>query len=305
MNHLLDIPDLTRDELIAVLDTGFALRDERQRGVANAPLLANRTLAMLFEKPSLRTRVSYEQAMNELGGHAIVLGRHEVGLGERESVADATRVLAGMVHAIAARVYDHCALQQMARANAAPVINMLSDKAHPCQALADVMTIMDAFGRDVAGRSIAFVGDANNVAWSLMHAAGMLGMNMTIASPQGYQFDAAAMRQMSQRYPGVKLKQITNPADAVVDADAVYTDTFVSMGQEDEKQRRLDAFADYQLNTSLLEGAPDHAIVLHCLPAYRGVEITDEVMDGHRSRVIAQAHNRLHAQKGLLAHLLV
>ncbi|MEX0885665.1 MAG: ornithine carbamoyltransferase [Phycisphaeraceae bacterium] len=304
MKHLLDIPDLTRDELDAILDSAIALREQRERGEANEPVLAGRTLAMLFEKPSLRTRVSFEQAMNELGGRALVLGQHEVGLGERESVADVTRVLAGMVQGIAARVFDHDALTQMRSASGVPVINMLSDEAHPCQALADVMTMMDEFGRDLSGRTLTFVGDANNVARSLLHAAGLLGMNMVVASPAGFGFDSALMASMSKRYPGSRLRQIDNPTDAVVGADAVYADTFVSMGQEAEKERRLAAFADYQLNTSLLEGAPEHAIVLHCLPAYRGVEITDEVMDGARSRVFPQAHNRLHAQKGLLVRLL-
>ncbi len=302
MKQFLTIPDASDAELTRVFDAAYELRGQREAGEANPPLLEGQTLAMLFEKPSLRTRVSFEQAMIELGGHAIVLGQHEVGLGKRESVADATRVLAGMVHGIAARVFEHRHLEEMAAHSPVPVINMLSDEAHPCQALADVMTIMDEFGRDLSGRHVAFVGDGNNVARSLALLAARFGMRFTLAAPQGFAFDSAFIAKA--KAAGADPRVMADPVESVRDADVVVTDTFVSMGQEAERARRKRAFEGYQLNEALLERAPAHAIVLHCLPAYRGEEITDEVMDGPRSRVFPEAHNRLHAQKGLLAVLM-
>jgi len=294
MKHFLTIQDHERATLEHVLSVGRALRRQRRAGEANEPLLAGRTLAMMFEKPSLRTRVSFEQGMYELGGRAVVLGQQEVGLGQRESVADFTRVVQGMVQGIAARVFDHGSLVEMARHAEVPVINMLSDHAHPCQALADVMTLQDEFGEDLAGRTVAFVGDGNNVARSLAALCGKLGARFILASPSGYELAD----------PPTGVEQTADPHEAVREADAIYCDTFVSMGQEAEKQRRLADFADYQINERLLESAPERTIVLHCLPAYRGVEITDAVMDGPQSRVFSQAHNRLHAQKGLLAVLM-
>jgi len=297
MKHFLSIEDATADELHAMLSLARRLRDQRQRGEANEPILQGRTLAMLFEKPSLRTRVSFEQGMNELGGRAIVLTQHEVGLDQRESVEDATRVLSGMVHGIAARVFEHEKLVRMAATAEVPVINMLSDATHPCQALADVMTIQDEFGEDLTGRRIAFIGDGNNVARSLAAAGHKLGMHFTLACPEGF-----ALADEVARTHDVRITH--DPRQAAADADVIVCDTFVSMGQEAEKQRRLDIFRDFQVNEALMDRAPDHAIVLHCLPAYRGVEITDGVMDGPRSRIFPEAHNRLHAQKGLLAKLL-
>ncbi len=303
MKHFLSIADATTDELKHMLEVGRCLRDERDAGKANAPVLAGQTLAMIFEKPSLRTRVSFEQAMIELGGHSIVLGQ-EVGLGKREAVSDVAKVLGGMVHAVAARVFEHQKLVDFAEHGGVPVINMLSDESHPCQALADIMTLQDEFGADLAGRSVAFVGDGNNVARSVAILCGKLGVRFVLASPQAYSFESAAVKQIRADVPGIALDLIDDPAQAVKGADAVFTDTFTSMGQESEKQARLEAFKGYQVNDQLLSHAADHAIVLHCLPAYRGVEITDEVMDGPRSRVFPEAHNRLHAQKGLLAVLM-
>jgi len=305
--HFLNIAYQTPDQLKHMLEVGFALRDERQAGKANEPILAGQTLAMLFEKPSLRTRVSFEQAMHELGGRALVLGQHEVGLGRRESVPDVTRVLGGMVHGIAARVYDHRHLIEMAAHSDKPIINMLSDVAHPAQSLADVMTMLDTWGRDVAalrGRHVAFVGDGNNVARSLAMICGKLGMKFTLASPPAYAFEDRFARRILDVCPDMEFNATHDPALAVAYADAVYTDTFVSMGQEQEKAHRLEAFKGFQINDALLSHAQNQVIVLHCLPAYRGVEITDAVMDGPRSRVFQQAHNRLHAQKGMLAVLM-
>ena len=294
--HFLEIPDLSRDELVRVLRDAHRLREARERPDRPEPL-ARRTLAMLFEKPSLRTRVSFEQGMNELGGAAIVLGKAEVGLGQREAVADVGRVLGGMVHGVAARVFDHRHLEQLAASAGVPVVNMLSDRHHPAQALADTLTLMDAFcpgdPEGLAGRRVAFVGDGdNNVARSLRDACCALGIGFACASPAGHQLEAGY---------GERLE---DPREAVAGADAVYADTFVSMGSEDEKAQRLEALRPYQLNKALMDAAGPDAIALHCLPAYRGVEVTDGVLDGPRSRVFEQAHNRLHAQKGLLAFLL-
>lgn len=301
--HFLDIPDHEPDWLRHALKVAHDLRERRQPGQAQTPL-AGRTLAMLSEKPSLRTRVSFQQAMIELGGHAIVLQQNEVGLGKRESVADVTRVLSGMVDGIAARVFEHQKLLEMAEHATVPVINALSDLSHPCQAMADVMTMQDEFGADLSGRKIAFVGDGNNVACSLAQLCGKLGIRFVLAAPKGFELDGEIYKAIRTQCPGASLEVTDDPHAAVRDADAVYADTFVSMGQEDEKEARLRTFAPYQVNENLLASAPGHAIVMHCLPAYRGIEITDDVIDGPRSRVFPQAHNRLHAQKGLLAVLM-
>jgi len=302
--HFLAIKDFARDELDRMFDLAYAFRAQREAGVANDPVLKGKTLGMFFEKPSLRTRVSFEQGMYELGGNVIVLGQGEVGLVKRESVADFTRVLNGMVQGIAARVYDHNNLVEMARHATVPVINMLSDTAHPAQALADAMTIMDEFGRDLSGKHVVFVGDGNNVARSLAMICGKLGAAFTLASPPDYALDQAFADRVMAACPGMDFTMCHDPFQAVRYADAIYADTFVSMGQEEEKAKRLKVFKDYQINEKLLAEAPSHAIVLHCLPAYRGVEITDAVMDGPQSRVFPQAHNRLHAQKGMLAMVM-
>lgn len=303
MKHFLSIADATTDELKHILAVAKKLRDERDAGKANKPVLAGQTLAMLFEKPSLRTRVSFEQAMIELGGHSIVMGQ-EVGLGKREAVSDVAKVLGGMVHGIAARVFEHQKLIDFAAYAGVPVVNMLSDVSHPCQALADLMTIQDEFGADLTGRSVAFIGDGNNVAYSVAVLCGRLGVRFVLASPDGYAFSEQAKKQIMAGAPQLDMEITKDPIEAVKGVDAVFTDTFTSMGQEAEKEARLKAFKGYQVNDGLLARAADHAIVLHCLPAYRGIEITDEVMDGPRSRVFPEAHNRLHAQKGLLAVLM-
>jgi len=295
MRHFLNIADQDASITHHMLKVGLYLREQLTQKGLNEPVLAGKALAMLFEKPSLRTRVSFEQAMNQLGGHAVVLGKDEVGLGKREAVADVARVLSGMVDAIAARVFEHEHLVQLSMNATVPVVNMLSDFSHPAQALADAMTMIDEFSpldRDVRGRKVVFVGDGNNVARSLAAVCKHLGMTFVLAAPQGYQLEADGF-------------EVTDdPIAAVKDADVLYADTFVSMGEEGQKQQKLEAFEGFQINRPLLSHAAAHAIVLHCLPAYRGVEITDQVMDGPQSRVFSQAHNRLHAQKGLLGVLL-
>jgi len=298
------LSDVDLASLNRVFDEAFTLRALRREGKPQTDRLPGKTLAVIFEKPSLRTRVSFEQAMNELGGHAIILGQHEIGLGKRESVADIARVLEGMVHGIAARVFDHKNLVELARHARIPVINALSDYSHPCQGLADAMTIMDEFGRDLKGRTLAFIGDGNNVARSLATLCGKLGMKFVLASPAGYELETGFVDRIMSQIPGMDFNMTGDPREAVRYADAIYTDTWVSMGQEEEARRRLAVFKDYQVNDALLACAPSHAIVLHCLPAHRGQEITDAVMDGPRSRVFPEAHNRLHAQKGLLSILM-
>lgn len=301
--HFIDVLDHSADWLMHVLSVARQLRDNRNAGQPQ-DLLAGRSLAMIFEKPSLRTRVSFEQAMYELGGHALVLGHHEVGLGKRESVADVTRVLNGMVHGVMARVFEHAKLTEMAAHATVPVVNALSDHSHPCQALADLMTMQDEFGADLSDRTLVFVGDGNNVALSLAELCAKLDVNFVLAGPAHHSISDGAVAAIRAACPGASLRVTPDAFEAVKDADAIYADTFVSMGQESEKQQRLATFKDYQVNEGLLAAAPKHAVVLHCLPAYRGVEITDAAMDGPQSRVFPQAHNRLHAQKGLLAVLL-
>lgn len=304
LSHFLNTTDATVDEIKHILQVGRQLREQRQSGELNPPILNRKTLAMLFEKPSLRTRVSFQQAMYELGGEAIEMPESGVGIGKRESEADVARVLSGMVHGIMVRVFEHAKLERMAEHSQVPIINALSDHSHPCQALADIMTIQDEFGSDLAGRTVAYVGDGNNVSRSLARICAQLGIRFTAAVPDGYRMEQAFMDGLREQFPEAVVKQINDPFAGVKDADVIYTDTWISMGQEEEKVQRLSDFKDFQINEALLDAASDHTIVLHCLPAYRGVEITDGVMDGKHSRVFPQAHNRLHAQKGLLAVLM-
>ncbi len=304
MPHFITIDDAPDELLQQVMDAAFALREQRIAGQPHDTILRGRTLAMLFEKPSLRTRVSFHQAMIELGGSAIVLSRDEVGLGRREGCGDVARVLSGMVHGIAARVFEHAKLEELAAHSDVPVINMLSDRSHPCQALADLLTMMDVFGRDLTGRTLAYIGDGNNVARSLATLCLRMGVHFVLASPKGYELEGGFVNSLATRYTRATFTMTGDPREAAARADVIYTDTWVSMGQEEEKARRLRDFEGFAINDELLMAAPSHAVVMHCLPAYRNVEITDSVMDGPRSVVFPQAHNRLHAQKGLLAVLL-
>jgi ornithine carbamoyltransferase len=302
VEHFLSILTTPTERLVAMLDRAISLRKQPEA------VLRGKTLCCLFEKPSLRTRVSFEQAARRLGGEAMTLGQSEVGLGSRETPEDVARVLSGMVDAIMARVISHRTLERMAAVSAVPVINGLSDQAHPAQALADVLTLVDEFSpgkpSGVKGLELAFVGDGNNVARSLCVICGKLGMKFTICSPSGYELDEGWIAQVKQAVPGLEYRRCADPVEAVLHADAVYCDTFVSMGQEEERVRRSSVFARYQVNSELMVQAPAHAIVLHCLPAHRGVEITSDIMDGPRSRVFPQAHNRLDAQMGLLAEVV-
>jgi ornithine carbamoyltransferase len=303
VQHFLTILDTPEPALRRMLTRSIELRARPE-----PDLLRGKTLCCLFEKPSLRTRVSFEQAMRALGGSVMSMSGGEIGIGGRESPADIVRVLSSMVDAVMARVLHHETLEQFAEYSSVSIINGLSDRAHPAQALADALTVIDEFSPGnvggLSGRTIAFVGDGNNVSRSLCAICGRLGASFIICSPPGYELPEDYLDQARARAPGTTIKQCVDPEEAVHRADAVYCDTFISMGQEHERADRLNAFSGYQVNARLLRAAPKHAIVLHCLPASRGVEITDDVLDGPRSRVFPQARNRLDAQTGLLAVLL-
>ncbi len=303
MQHFITVAEYSSQELSHVLDVAERLKKEYLTRGRNDPILAGKTLAMIFEKPSLRTRVSFTVAMNHLGGSAFMIRQEEVGLGRREPVKDVARVLAGMCDGIMARTFEHEKIQELSKWSSVPVINGLTDRSHPCQALADIMTIKEHFG-SLEGRTVAFIGDGNNMARSLSVACGKFGMRFILASPNAYRIPADALDRIMTQTPEMDLLTIDAPADAVREADVIYTDTWVSMGQESEKAQRLRDFAGYQVDEKLLELAPRHAVVLHCLPAYRGLEISDEVIESPRSLVFLQAENRLHFQKGLLAVLM-
>ncbi|HEX9795578.1 MAG TPA: ornithine carbamoyltransferase [Anaerolineales bacterium] len=304
MRHFLSLADYSAEELQAMLNLAIRLKDELRHG-GNQPLLANKTLAMVFQKPSLRTRVSFDMAMRHLGGDALYLSPNEIGLGKREAIADVSRVLSGYVDAVMARVFAHDHVIELARYSTVPVINGLSDFNHPCQAMADALTILERFGQ-LKGLRVAFVGDGNNVAISLMFACARLGAHFTIAAPDGFELpaNAVALAEDMAAETGAELGQSNVPAEAVEGAQVIYTDTWVSMGQEDEGMERQSVFEPFQVNQRLVDQADPNVIVMHCLPAHRGQEITDEVADGPNSVIFVQAENRMHAQKAILVTLL-
>ena len=301
MRNVLTLFDLSTAEIERIFEISSELKAKLQKGQREA-LLPGRMVAMLFEKPSLRTRVSFETAIRHLGGGAMFLG-DDVGWGDGESAKDFGQVISQYVDVIVCRAKSHQKVEELAQYCTCSVINGLTDLYHPCQALADLFTVREIHG-NLAGRRIAYVGDANNVARSLALACGKLNMAFSIASPDGYTFDQDFLQRLSREVPRLDLTQVTNPVDAVKNADAVYTDVWASMGQEAEQAKRQEAFADYQVNEALMAQAPSHAVFLHCLPARRGEEVSDAVIDGDQSAIVQQAGNRLHAQKGLLAFLL-
>ena len=304
MKHLLSIADLSVDEVWQILNRARELKEEWREG-GNKPILKGKTLGMIFQKPSLRTRVSFEMGMIHLGGQALYLSPAEIKLGVRESVPDVARVLSRYVDGIMARVFAHKHIEELAAYSRVPVINGLSDYNHPCQALADIFTIMEKRGK-LRGLKLAYVGDGNNVAASLLFAAAKVGMDMALASPEGYELsdDVVELGREFAAQSGSKVELLHDPAAAVRGADAIYTDVWVSMGQEEETKRRLKDFVPYQVNAALVAQAKPDAIVMHCLPAHRGQEITDEVADGPHSVLFDQAENRMHAQKAILALLM-
>lgn len=304
MIHFLDVLDYSSEDLQAMLDLATKLKNQWKTG-GNPPLLRGKVLGMIFQKPSLRTRVSFDMAMRHLGGDALYLSPAEIGLGKREAISDVARVLSGYVDAIMARVFAHEHVLELARWASVPVINGLSDYNHPCQAMADALTIYEKFGK-LKGIQVTFVGDGNNVAVSLMHVCVKLGANFTIANPEGYDMPQKAIElaQEIARETGSQLNFLRDPHQAVKGAQVIYTDTWTSMGQEEETQIREKVFPPYQVNQQLVSEADNDVIVMHCLPAHRGHEITDDVADGPHSTLFPQAHNRLHAQKAILVKLL-
>lgn len=305
MKDFLSVGDFSPQELQEMLDLALELKSELKDKGANRPLLKDKKLGMIFQKPSLRTRVSFERGMEQLGGSAMYIGPAEIGLGKRESIADVARVMSGYVDAIMARVFEHEHILELAKWASIPVINGLSDYNHPCQAMADILTVLEEFGR-TQEINVTYVGDGNNVAVSLMQVCAKLGSNFTIANPKEYDMPASSIAEARQfaAESGSTITLLEDPYEAAKNADVIYTDTWTSMGQEEETAKREKVFPPYQVNEQLVKQARDHVIVLHCLPAHRNHEITDEVADGPHSRLFPQAHNRMHAQKAILLKLL-
>jgi ornithine carbamoyltransferase len=302
--HLLSIGNLSGEDVGHILARAAIFKEQRGKGILSDEL-RGKTVALIFEKPSTRTRVSFETGIHELGGNPLFLSAQELQLSRGETIADTARTLSRYVHAIVARVTSHDNLLELARHSTVPVINALSPLEHPCQALADLMTIQEKKGR-LRGLKLAWVGDGNNVCNSLLLACSLVGIDISIACPPGYEPNAEVLElgRKKAAESGSKLEVISDPKEAVVGADVVYTDVWVSMGQEGERMRRLQDFRGYQVNVELLRRAKEDVIFMHCLPAHRGEEVTDEVIDGPHSVVFDQAENRLHVQKAILTMVI-
>lgn len=305
MNHFLSLADLTPERFRNLLELAVDLKEKWKDG-GNQPLLKNKTLGMIFQKPSLRTRASFEMGMIHLGGQALYFSPFEIQLGERESVADVARVFSRYVDGIMARVFAHQDIVTLAKYSQVPVINGLSDYNHPCQALSDFLTIVENKKWNLSGRKLAFLGDGNNVSTSLLFGAALMGMDFTIGNPPGYDLPDEIWSEGERLAAptGSQLKATHDPTEAAAHADVVYTDVWASMGEEEEAEERARIFEPYQVNNVLLQEAEEDVIVMHCLPAHRGQEITDEVCDGPHSVLWDQAENRMHAQKAILAELM-
>jgi ornithine carbamoyltransferase len=301
MRHLITLSDVTDAEIQRIFSITEDLKSKFAQGLREA-LLPGRVLALLFEKQSLRTRVSFEAGIVHLGGGSLMLGE-DAGFGKRESVADFARVLSEMVDVVVIRSKRHATVVEFAEHASCVVINGLTDLAHPCQVLADLFTLREHYGV-LKGLRLAWVGDGNNVARSLVEGCGHLGVRLTVCTPPGYELDAEFVREAKRTLPRLDLTTTHDPRAAVRQAAAVYTDVWASMGQEAEREQRKRDFAEYQVNAKLMSEAPTDALFLHCLPAHRGEEVTDEVIDGPNSVVVAQATNRMHVQKGILVWLL-
>ena len=299
MKHFLSCADVSREAALATFSTAAALKQRWKAGGRGAPL-AGRTLVLIFEKPSLRTRVTFEVGAVQLGARAVYLAGPEIGLGTRESVPDVARNLSRWVDGIAARVFAHKTLEELGRFATVPVINALSDLEHPCQAMADIFTLWER-GVELKGLELAWIGDGNNVLNSLLFLSALTGVKVRAACPPGYEPAPAVLEAC--RALGGQLRVTTDAREAAEGADVLYTDVWISMGQEAEREKRLEAFQRYQVTDTLLRFASPKALVMHCLPAHRGEEITDAVLDGPQSIVLDQAENRLHVQKGIVMHL--
>ena len=302
MNNFLSINDCSVEELQNLLTLSSDLKKFYKSGKQDL-CLSGKVLAMLFEKTSLRTRISFEVAMTDLGGTAIYLKPEDIGIiGKREPAKDMARVFARYVHGIMARTFAHKTIIELDKWADVPVINALSDWSHPCQAMADLLTAEEHFSK-LDGLTLTYIGDGNNVARSLAFACAKFDMQFIIAAPEGYKLDQETLDEVNQIRPGTA-QQVSEPQEAVKTADVIYTDTWVSMGQEDEREKRIAAFKGYQVNRELMALAPKHAKVMHCLPAYRGFEITDEVVESEQSVIFDEAENRLHFQRALLKKLM-
>lgn len=302
----LSITDLSKKEIIYLIEFAINLKEELINNGANMLYLKNKTLTMIFEKPSLRTRVSFEIGMTQLGGHAIYLSPTDIGIGKRETVSDVAKVVSSMSNIIMARVFKHSLVEELAKHSSVPVINGLSDLEHPCQILSDLLTIYE-YKKRFYGLKIAYLGDSdNNISRSLALASGILGINFTTASPKGYWMEkkiAQTSKKLAKK-SGCQIIETNDPKEAVANADIVYTDTWISMGDEKEKEKRLKIFPQYQVTSKLMSLAKKDAIFMHDMPAYRDHEVSSEVIDGEQSIIFHQAENRLHAQKALLIFLL-
>jgi len=302
----LSITDLSKNEIINLINLSINLKEEMIYNGGNTQYLKNKTLTMFFEKPSLRTRVSFETAMTQLGGHAINLTQTDIGIGQRESVMDVAKVISSITDFIMARVFKHSLIKELANYSSVPVINGLSDIEHPCQILADLLTIYE-YKKRFHGLKIAYLGDSeNNISHSLALASGILGMNFVTASPKGYWMKKIIVQKAKKlaKKNGCQIIETDDPEKAVNNADIIYTDTWISMGDEKEKEKRLKIFPPYQVTNKLMSFAKKDTIFMHDLPAYRGNEVSSKVIDGKQSVVFQQAENRLHAQKALLVYLL-
>ncbi len=302
--NLVSVANLEREDIDELFALTAEMKESSKRGDTDL-CLAGKTLGMIFEKSSMRTRVSFEVAMTQMGGHAIYLTQHDINLGERESIKDVSKVLSRFIDCIAIRTYDHKTVTELADSSSVPVINALSDYTHPCQALTDLYTVKEKVG-SLDNVKIAYVGDGNNVARSLAFLCAKLKVSCTIASPENYELSAAFLDALENNVRGkdAYIKQIRDPEEAVKDADVIYTDTWISMGEEEEAETRRKDFEGFQVNSELVSYAKKDVFVMHCLPAHRGEEITDEVIDGKHSIVYDQAENRLHVQKALLKLLI-
>ena len=304
MKGYISLHDCSQEEVSALLELALKLKKEQKAGIAH-PILKGKTLGMIFTKSSTRTRVSFEVGMVQLGGYPMFLSSHDIQLGRGESIYDTAKVLERFLDGIMIRTFAHQDVLDLAEYADIPVINALTDLLHPCQVLADLQTIYEHKGK-LEGLKLAYIGDGNNMAHSLMYGCAKMKLDCAIATPSGYQCDPAVVAAAKEDFQksGAKLLLTEDPKEAIKDADVVYTDTWVSMGMESEKEERIKVFMPYQVNSELMSYAKDDAIFLHCLPAYRGYEVTSEVIDGKQSVIFDEAENRLHAQKAVMATLM-
>ena len=304
LKHFISIHDITVDEFHHLLDLGLKLKKENKEGIPH-PILKGQVLGMIFTKSSTRTRISFETGMYQLGGYPIFLSSHDIQLGRGESIYDTANVMSRFVNGIMIRTYDHQDVLDLARFGSVPVINGLTDLLHPCQVMADLMTVYEHKGK-LEGLKLAYIGDGNNMAHSLLYGCAKAGMDISVATPKGYEPDAeiVANAREDAKLTGSNIVVTYDPAEAMANADVVCTDTWVSMGQEAEKAERIKIFKDYQVNAELFSKSKEDSIFIHCLPAYRGYEVTEDIIDGPRSVIFDEAENRLHAQKAVLAAVM-